>query len=100
MANIIDVNYSGMQNARKQMLMKVHEYTESTDRVRAVVAELRGQWEGDAQAAFDAEQMAAMLFYEQMARRTSNCANYLARASARYAETDHAAAGLIKAANG
>ena len=100
MANIIDVDYSQMQNARKQLLTQVNEYMESTGQVREIVSELSNEWEGDAQAAFNAEQITAMMFYDQMAQRVTTCADTLSKASARYAEADHTAAGFIKAANG
>ena len=99
MANIIDVTYSRMQEARKQMLTQVGEYRESITRVRDSVSELRSEWEGDAQAAFDAEQMRAMMFYNQMAQRVTTCADTLAQACLRYSEADRAAAEIIKAAN-
>ena len=99
MANIIDVDYSQMQNARKQLLTQVNEYMNSTGQLREIVSELGNEWEGDAQAAFYAEQITAMMFYDQMAQRVTACADTLSKAATRYAEADHSAAEFIKGAN-
>ena len=98
MANI-DVIHSQMQDARNRMLAQAEKYREEVQEIAAVTKELGSQWEGDAHAAFEAEQMNAMMFYQQMAQRVTQCAETLARSSARYGEADHAAADFIRAAN-
>ncbi len=98
MANI-DVFHSQMQNARNRMLVQAEKYRDEIQEIAAVTKELGSQWEGDAHAAFEAEQINAMMFYQQMTQRITQCAETLARSSARYGEADHAAANIIRAAN-
>jgi WXG100 family type VII secretion target len=96
---VINVMLSELMDAQKQMISEAESYKESVNRIGQILERLQNQWEGDAQVAFEVEQIQAMAFYNQMVKRITACGNGYKYAAGCYEDADKTSANIIKSVN-
>ena len=96
MASRIEVSIPELQSAASKITQAASDYQSAADSLKAAADELAANWEGDSQVAFVNEQQQAYDWYKRMAALCEEYAQSMNTAAQRYAETDAAAASLIR----
>ena len=96
---VIDVTLSELCTAKKNLMTKAEEYQNSVKQIKTVLGTLESQWKGEAQAAFQAEQIEAILFYQKMVTRVQTGGTKYQYAADQYALADKKCAEIIKSVN-